>query len=333
MSIRIGVVGAAGHIGYVLNDLPRFPQARFVAYAPSFAGEDVTRYAQFSTSGGYPKAYSDWLQMLDGEKLDVAVACGRHDLNGRIAIEAARRGFHVISEKPAAQTLEELTTLRRAVADHDVQYGIMLAMRYDALYYTAHQLVRQGVVGEPYLISAQKSYRWGTTRPDWYADPTKYGSSMTWIGIHAFDFARWVSGVDYVEVFAYHANLLRTERPGCQDVSSVIARLANGGSAVFTLDYLRPQVAPTHGDERLRIAGSKGILELCDHGERLHVITGDEDIHSWPLTTPQRTFFGDFVAAISGQGELLISSEDAFSISEFAIKAAHAADTGQVVRI
>ncbi len=103
------------------------------------------------------------------------------------------------------------------------------------------------------------------------------------VGIHALDYARWAAGVDYVELSAYHANLAHSERPGCQDVAAVLARLANGGAAVFTFDYLRPAAAPTHGDDRLRVAGSRGVLEVCDQGARLSVIAADGDVPAWPL--------------------------------------------------
>lgn len=329
----MAIIGAAGHVNLVLDELPQFPNVRFDAYAPSFEGEDVSRYKRIQMGKRSPTAYSDWIQMLDTEEPDIVTICGRYDLNGPIALEAARRGLHMISEKPAAQNLQDVDTLRQLVLDRDLVYAIMLPMRYDPPFYTAHRLVRWGVIGEPYLISAQKSYQWGQERPAWYADPAKYGNTMTWVGIHAFDYARWVADVDYTQVWAHHANLVHTERPGCQDVATVMARLANDGSAVFHLDYLRPAGAPTHGDDRLRIAGAKGVLEVCDQGSRLHLITHARDTPSWPLERPERTLFGDFMAAVEGGGQLLVPAEEAFDITAFAIKAAQAADSGSVVKV
>lgn len=333
MPYKLAIVGAAGHVNLVLDELPQFPNVRFEAYAPSFEGEDVSRYKEVQSGEGPPTAYSDWSQMLDAEEPDIVTVCGRYDLNGPIAIEAARRGIHIISEKPAAQNMKGVDTLRQLVTERDLVYAIMLPMRYDPPFYTARRLVRWGTIGEPYLISAQKSYQWGQERPAWYADPEKYGSTMTWVGIHAFDYARWVADVDYTQVCAQHANLVHTERPGCQDVAIIMAKLANGGSAIFHLDYLRPAGAPTHGDDRLRIAGSQGVLEVCDRGTRLHLSTHTRDIPSWPLEQPERTLFGDVMAAVEGQGQLLVPAEEAFDITAFAIKATRAADSGNVVKV
>jgi predicted dehydrogenase len=333
MPHKLVVIGAAGHAGVVLGELMRFPQLHFVATAPSFMGEDVSSYLRAPTPHGPPQLYEEWRAMLDAEQPDIVTICGRYDLNAPLALEAVRRKCHVICDKPAAHTMEDLAELRGVVGEMGVQYALMLVMRYEAPYFAARQLVQQGLIGEPYLISAQKAYRWGINRPAFYGLREQYGSTMTWVGIHAFDYACWVAGVRYAEVFAYHANKVHTERPGCQDVATVIANLANGGSAVFNLDYLRPAASPTHGDDRLRIAGSQGVLEVCDEGRRLRVITAERNVESWPLVDPGRSLVSDLLAALEGRGNLLVPAEEAFRITAFAIRAAEAANTHQVLPV
>jgi predicted dehydrogenase len=333
MQKKMVFVGTAGHVRYVLADLAAHRQVRFSAYAPSFPGEEVASLGRVDSGDGPASRYDDWRAMLDAERPDIVVVCGRYDLNAPIALEAVRRGCHVISEKPAATTLADLAALREAVAKAGVLYTSMLGMRYALPFYTARTLVAEGLIGEVYLINGQKSYRWGNNRPEWYADPVAYGSTMGWVGIHAFDYCRWIAGVEFAEVCGYHANLVHTERPGCQDVATVAARLTNGGCASFTMDYLRPEAASTHGDDRARIVGSRGILEVRDEGRRLEVITADREVAEWPLPEHGRTFFGDFVAALEGRGELLITAEEAFRVTEFALKAALSADEGRPVRM
>jgi len=333
MVYRLALIGAAGHAGVVLGELVRYPQLHLVATAPSYPGEDVSRHLRAPSPHGLPRLYDDWRAMLDQEQPDIVTVCGRYDLNASIAMDAVRRKCHVICDKPAAQTMDDLAELRLAVGEMGVHYAMMLVMRYEASYFTARQLVQQGLIGEPYLISAQKSYRWGSSRPEFYGVRAQYGSTMTWVGIHAFDYARWVAGTDYATVYAYHANRVHTERPGCQDVATVIAGLSNGGSAIFSLDYLRPAAAPTHGDDRLRIAGSEGVLEVCDEGRRLKVITADRYVEAWPLAEVGRSLVGDLLAVMEGRGSLLVSSEEAFRITAFAIRATEAADTHGVVPV
>jgi predicted dehydrogenase len=175
MPHKMVFVGATGHSHLVLGELEHYSQLRYVACAPSYPGEDLGRIEYVDADGHTPQVYDDWRIMLDRETPDIVVVCGRHDTNGPIAIEAAQRGCHIIAEKPAGHSLDEIATLRRLVAEKGLTYASMLAMRYEAPFYTAHQLVRQGLVGEPYLVAAQKSYRWGV-RPDWYGRRSTYGA-------------------------------------------------------------------------------------------------------------------------------------------------------------
>ena len=46
-----------------------------------------------------------------------------------------------------------------------------------------------------------------------------------------------------------------------QNVTATLFRLDNGGSATLHMDYLRPAAASGHGDDRLRVSGSRGIVE------------------------------------------------------------------------
>jgi hypothetical protein len=101
--------------------------------------------------------------------------------------------------------------------------------------------------------------------------------------------------------------------------------------AVFTLDFLRPETAPSHGDDRLRVAGSEGVIEVRRHD--VHLINGGGEVVDHPLDVPERTLFGDFCGALEGRGELLVPAGEALDVTRFAICAAQAADTHRTVTI
>jgi predicted dehydrogenase len=93
------------------------------------------------------------------------------------------------------------------------------------------------------------------------------------------------------------------------------------------LDYLRPETAPTHGDDRLRIAGSEGVLEVLGAENRVLLITAAGGPRELDLPE-QVDFFADFLAELAGRKEHLISQEDAFRLTEVSLKARDAAETG-----
>jgi predicted dehydrogenase len=103
--------------------------------------------------------------------------------------------------------------------------------------------------------SGQKSYRFGAASPWFYKELKTFGGTIAWAGICSIDYMRWTSGRKYAQVSAWHANKDRPDYPGFQDHAGVLFKLDNGGTAMANLDYLRQETAPTHGDDRLRIAG------------------------------------------------------------------------------
>ena len=112
----------------------------------------------------------------------------------------------------------------------------------------------------------------------------------------------------------------------------MLLRLANGGTATCHLDFLRPASALTHGDDRLRIAGSEGVLEATDNDNRVNLISRKGNVGNLPLTAPV-DFFGAFVASLRGEGEPLVSAADAFAITRVCLRARDAADAGAWVKL
>ena len=213
------------------------------------------------------RVYENYHDMLEKEQLDVVGVCLPFYQNAEASIQAARKGIHVLSEKPAAINLPDLARLEQEIHQSGVGYSIMLDMRALPIFQAARKAVQQGAIGEPILLSSQKSYQFGSERPWYYKERKTYGGTIPWVGIHALDYMRWVSGQEYTQVAAFEGNKAHPQTPGCEDHAGLLFRLANGGTATCHLDFLRPESAPTHGDDRLRIAGSEGVLEAVGFGQ------------------------------------------------------------------
>ena len=100
------------------------------------------------------------------------------------------------------------------------QYSIMLDMRTLPIFRAARQAVQQGAIGDPILISSQKSYKYGAKRPWFYRERKTYGGTISWVGIHALDYMEWVSGQKYTHVAAYEGNKAHSQSPGCEESNS-----------------------------------------------------------------------------------------------------------------
>lgn len=328
---KICFIGASGHWGYLTQGMTSLKNTEFTAFAPSFENENLTALHDLEIHEKKGKLYQNYQDMLNSERPDIVSITPRYDLIAPIALNAIKRGIHVIAEKPLAFSLETLDEIKDAVQKAGVRLNMMMGIRYEPAFYTAKKQVEAGRIGKPLLIWAQKSYRWGI-RPEWYKKREMYGSTINWVGIHALDWARWISGLEFCEITASHANLAHPDFAECQDIATVQAKLSNGALAVFNFDYLRPTQAKTHGDDRLRIAGSKGVLEVIGRENRLYIIDDTGEHEKEPLLTPP-DFLADFINELEGKGSALISMEDAFKLTEIVIKTTRAADMHQVVRL
>jgi predicted dehydrogenase len=331
-NLRIATIGAVGHIGYVLDGLQADPTCSLVAAAQSEPGERLAPILDSAAAKrDQPKVYDDYRRMLVEVKPDIACICMKYHRNAEGCIAAAENGCHVICEKPIATELEDLYRLRDEIKRTGVRLTALFGMRFEGHFLAARKAVANGLIGQPVLASAQKSYKFGT-RPHWYKDRRTFGGTIPWVAIHAIDFVRFVSGLEYTSVAALHANKAHPDYPGLEDCGALLFGLSNGGQAVITFDYLRPSQANTHGDDRLRVVGTEGVLEVRHAEDFCEAITGKQA--SVELQHDESiNLFADFVKELRGQGRHLIGPDEAFLVTEVALKAREAADTGKTIQL
>ena len=226
MALRIGMIGTDGHVGTVLNGIPKIEGATLCAYAKGYPDDALDRVRKHPAFSEDTAVYDDYREMLEAEDIDIVGICRPYHLNAQAGIAAAERGIHIVGEKPIATTLEDLDALENAVQRSGVRLSTMLGMRLLPVFQAAKKAVVNGLIGEPILATAQKSYKFGT-RPGFYRDRETYGGSIPWVAIHAVDFTRWVAGLEYTRVSALHGNLAHPDYPGCEDQGGIPVRFPN----------------------------------------------------------------------------------------------------------
>jgi len=331
--MKLAMIGSYGHCGDVLGGAAKLPDVELVA-AARWGGGDPLGYV-----GSHPAApadllvYDDYRKMLDEVKPDVVGVFMPLYRNAEASIAAAQHGAHVISEKPLATELDDLAALRRAVGEAGVRIASLQTMRGFSPFLAVRNVVRSGRIGEPVLAAAQKSYIFGK-RDEFYRKRETYGGTIPWVAIHALDYVSYCTAQGYTRVAAMHSNVAHPDCPGTEDNGGILLELSGGGHAVIRFDYLRPGVAGArrrHGDDRLRIAGTEGIVEVVEEGTGVRLMT-PTDVEDVPLP-PARDLFATFLSSIRGTGDCLISPDESFRLTEVALKARHAADTGKVLEL
>ncbi len=264
--MRVGIIGACGHGGTAFGG--KTP-VEFVGAAPgTFDAEAV----QALCKAHGMEYYVNWKDLLP--HCDAVVVNTVFSENAAIAAEALRQGLHVYAEKPAATDAAQLAALREAAASSDALFFSMLTLRFDPWFAQARRLMDAGTIGKPLLVTGQKSYKLGR-RPAFYADRALYGGTIPWIGIHVIDQALWLTGLPCESVRGRHARAANGGNGTMESTATVEMTLSGGVEAQLHMDFLRPASAPTHGDDRVRIAGETGVLEV--RGSRVWLIDRDHD--------------------------------------------------------
>jgi len=270
--MKICYIGAVGHIKHSIKYFKNLEGAVFTGFAPSCKQENVT-----SSPDPAMPWFDNYMDMLDKVRPDLVVVSPVFNLTGRIIIECAKRKIDVFAEKPIASSIPELEAVKRAVDDSKIRFCAMHYLRYTPSFYKAASMVKGGAVGNIKMISAQKSYKYGN-RPEWYSDPELYGSSATWVGIHALDWIYNFTGKDFRSVI--------TLSDGNTPEKAMLLQLTTDGGimASVSIDYYRPSGAKSHGDDRVRCVGDKGIIEVDE--QKIVLINDEGTKEFYPESAP-----------------------------------------------
>jgi hypothetical protein len=99
------------------------------------------------------------------------------------------------------------------------------------------------------------------------------------------------------------------------------------------MDYLRPNKAPSHGDDRLRIAGTKGVLEY-QPSTGLTLVTSDKEPQVLShLARPPLLLFPEFLDHVYNGKPTSMPDQDIWRVNEVTLAAQESAETGKLVRI
>jgi len=310
--MKVCFIGACGHWRRAFQILKDREDVEICGFAPGCPEEE--RFDSIDPTVPY---FSDFAEMLDGQKPHLAVVSPIFGKTGQVVLACAKRKIHVFSEKPVASSYEELKEVEKAVKENGIRFCAMHYLRFTPAFYHGAKLVREGAIGEVKMITAQKSYVYGS-RPSWYGIPELYGGTIPWVGIHAMDWIAHFSGRRFVGVSAQSIG----ENP---EMAALCQFAMEGGViAAANLDFYRPGCAPTHGDDRVRCVGTKGVLEVRDG--KILLMNKDGVSEIIPDEAPE--LFTEFF-----KGEEPISSEEIFHITEAAIAAREAARLGKHVSI
>ena len=306
------IIGNSGHYGYALEAIKKHGiEIAAISCMPDENNGSERLKKHLTDLGHNPEVFIDYIEMLETVKPDIALINTLFHFNADCAIESLKRDVNVFLEKPAALTFGKLNELK-AVYKETMHLKIagMFGIRYEANLQTIKN--RLSEIGKIRMITSQKSYKMGN-RPEFYRHRETYGGIIPWVAIHSIDWMTWLTGEKYLSVNALHSNEFNKGHGDMEITSAALYEMTNGIVAAFNADMMRPDSAPSHGDDRVRVMGTDGVLESINGRVTLN---GSEI----PLA-PAIDIFEEF---LSGSKEL--NADDLFNSTYAALLTRESAD-------
>lgn len=266
--MKIGIVGA----GNISETHARAAQAIPGVEIAAVYGDNREKAARLAERFG-ATAYDDYERFLSHRPLDIVAIGSPSGCHADQGIAAARRGLHVLVEKPLDITTERVDALIDAAEKAGVKLGVFFQDRLRPAVAQIKALVDDGRLGSPVLITGHVKWH---RPPDYYATSRWRG---TWAldgggalmnqGIHTVDLIQWLFGpVERV----FGATATRLHRIEVEDTAAAVLRFASGAiGTIETATSAFPGFA-----RRLEVTGTEGtaILEH-DRLDRVDLRSGE----------------------------------------------------------
>jgi len=216
------------------------------------------------------KSYQDMFdqeaKLPENERMEFVCIVTPNHLHVPISIAAAKAGFHIMCDKPAALNLAETKELADVIEQTGVHYGLThtylgYPMVWQAQYLAAQPefgAIRKVYVEYPQGWLAQDQENAGSKQAEWRTDPARSGLAgcMGDIGTHAHSLAEFVTQSRMTEIAAR----LRTHVEGrlLDDDGEMSFTLANGATGVLTSSQV---CVGEENSLKIRVYGENRSLE------------------------------------------------------------------------
>src|SRR4030043_583760 len=228
--VRLGLIGM-GMIGKLhAETMSKMKDVEFVAAC------DVDAKHQKTAAEVGTKYYQSYEDMISKEKMDGLVIAVPNELHLSVGADCAKKGLHLLMEKPIAADLASADRLIQAAKENKVHLMVGHHRRHNPMIEELRNIVRGGKIGK--LVGV--TVLWSLYKPkDYFKGPFTWraaigGGPIRINLIHEIDNIRYICG-DVTRLYAEVSNEAR--KFAVEDTVSISLRLASGAVAnIFLTD-------------------------------------------------------------------------------------------------
>lgn len=318
MKFHVGLIGAGNISRTHAHAASGIPGMEVVAILGSSAEKARALAAEYGAA-----SYGDLERFLAHKPMDIVAIGSPSGLHAEQGVAAARRGLHVLTEKPLDVSTSRADSLISEAAAAHVKLGVFFQDRFKPDVRRMKEFIDAGGLGKPILADA---------RVKWYRPPGYYkdsrwrgtltldgGGALINQGIHTIDLLLWMFG-DVTAVQARKTTMVHTIEG--EDTLTAVLEFANGALGSFIATTSIYPGCP----RQIELSGSEGTVVLTDDritaanlrssGTAPRMESNESTLDNRaasPLVTdvrPHQAVLEDFIRAIQSEREPLCSGRE-----------------------
>ncbi|MEH7385958.1 Gfo/Idh/MocA family oxidoreductase [Bacillus sp. JJ1521] len=217
----------------------------------AIASRSEEKAREFAKTYSIPRTYKSYEELLKDPDIDAVYIPLPNHLHKIWTIRAAEAGKHVLCEKPAALTIEEIEEMVFTCRKNKVVFMEAFAFRHHPEWYRLRKLIDSGQIGDVQNVQVRFSIS-VDNKDDIRLNPSLGGGVLYDIGSYCVNGIRYIMGNEPLEVQAF-ANYDVNE----VDLSVIASmRFPKGRLAQFACTF------QSDYNQSLEISGTEGIIKI-----------------------------------------------------------------------
>lgn len=192
--VNFAIIGTGVIAGQHALGIAGCENARLVAVCDM----NAERASAFAAEYGIDKVYTDYHEALADPDIHAVSICTPSGTHGRICMDAAKAGKHILCEKPIETKADKIDALIEEVEKHGVKMVCVYQRRFEENSQKVKAALESGVFGKVLMASAYLKYyrsvdyyKSAGWRATWEFDG---GGCLMNQGIHGIDLICWLMG-------------------------------------------------------------------------------------------------------------------------------------------
>lgn len=329
--LRVGIMSFAHlHAESYVHNLQANPHVEFVG----FYDDDDERGHEFAQN--YNIKHYDNFDQFYHQGLDAVIICAENSRHREMVEIAAKKGLHILCEKPLATTIADAEAIIKMCDYSGVILMTAFPMRFSAPLLEVKRFLDSGGLGKVFACNTTNQGECPKHHRSWFVDPVLAGGgAVSDHVVHLADVLAWYLNDTVTEVYAVANNVLYPDEAEVETGGLVMLTYSKGTFATIDCSWSKPPYYPTWGGLTLDLIGEKGVITANAFKQVMTVYqhTLQRPIYAYWGSDANQAMIDEFIEAIREKRQPSVTGRDGLQAVRVVDAAYRSIATGQPVRL